>query len=101
MTAFSEQAWHEDALRIIDQQSALINKLTAALDEAMKQQRALVVSHQATLDMASKDNAQMARLLPVLSFLMGEAELNGQWFGDAPNHWPMYWWRTELRKAMQ
>ena len=38
-------------------------------------------------------------LAEVIAFLLGEAEINGKWFGDRhPGDQP-YWWRKHLRAA--
>ena len=43
------------------------------------------------------------KLDTVIKFLMGEAALDGVWFGDSDtdNPRPRYWWRKHLRAAIE
>ena len=46
------------------------------------------------------------RFTEVVRYLLGEAPLDGHWFGDTPPHPTKgrlmpYWWRTHLRGASE
>jgi hypothetical protein len=53
-----------------------------------------------------RQSANTKRFKAVVRFLLGEAPLDGRWFGDEPpktktGRPPPYWWRTELRSATE
>lgn len=54
----------------------------------------------------SKVNANTKRLKEVVRFLLGEAPLDGRWFGDDPPKMKSgrprpFWWRAELRTVAE
>lgn len=53
-----------------------------------------------------QQSANTKRLKAVVRFLLGEAELDGRWFGDEPpktktGRRQPYWWRSELRDVTE
>lgn len=53
-----------------------------------------------------RQSANTKRLKAVVRFLLGEAPLDGRWFGDEPPKTKAgrprhYWWRSELRGATE
>jgi len=47
--------------------------------------------------MTTPEDTELQRLL---DFLCGEKDFDGQWFGSENPNKPLYWWRSELKKAI-
>lgn len=49
--------------------------------------------------MSVSGEADVKSRFPIFSYLLGELDFNGNWFGDEPTG-PRFWWRKNLREAL-
>lgn len=49
---------------------------------------------------AAREEVTPAPCSAVVAFLLGEAPLDGVWFGEVPPGKPTFWWRSHLRAAL-